>query len=134
MTQPSNVAIQVISAGPSGQLQTKCEDNAASGDNVMNFMTVAQSVNRSAVWQSGSTSGTADATFGGNHITVDANGNLTALGNFVGGSLSAGAGAITGGSLNVNSGTILGVLFPLQRRLFRLRGLGPSLVRCLLLG
>jgi hypothetical protein len=72
-------AIAIISAGPSGRVQTKCGDSAAGGDNLLVVWTTAVTQNRAAVWQT-TTAGSAvtGAQFGatGTQVSIGTNGNV----------------------------------------------------------
>ncbi len=82
----SDPAFMVISAGPSGNLQTKCGDTTAKGDNLMVQWPVSTSIQRSSVWQTSTvTVGTeqiSSTQFGetGHQLNVDALGDVTVPG------------------------------------------------------
>ncbi len=70
----SDPAFMVISAGPSGNLQTKCGDTTAQGDNLIIEWPVSTSIDRSAVWQTVTIGTQTSAQFGetGHQLNVDA--------------------------------------------------------------
>jgi hypothetical protein len=113
-------AFMIISGGPDGSLQTKCTDTAAQGDDLIIEWPVTVAINRSAVWQSTTTSGgTTQVQFGqvGTQLVVDSSGDLTTPGNVtVGGTTSVQAlsatsitdsGSLTAGSVST-TGNITG--------------------------
>jgi hypothetical protein len=112
----TNPAIEIISAGPDGKLQTSCGATSAVGDDIIVSMNAANAVNRSAVWQTGTIgSSTPDVYYGtvGHQLSIDANGNMTVPGNItVQGSYSSPNGNIglTNGlvSGNFQGGTVAG--------------------------
>jgi hypothetical protein len=95
----------VISAGPSGKLQTTCGDTAAKGDNLFVVWTTAVTQNHAAVWQT-VTQGTSvtGVEYGatGSKLSIDSSGNVAipgALG-VTGASSFAGGLSATSGSFN----------------------------------
>jgi hypothetical protein len=119
VASPALPAIMVISAGPDGNLDTKCGDTTAQGDDKINAMTVAEAINRANVWQVSSSS---QIKYGlaANPVAVNANGALQAamltLGSAAAatnsGQLSAVSanisGALTAGSTTFSGATITG--------------------------
>ncbi len=93
-------AIEIISAGPSGKIQTTCGSTVAGGDNLMVVWSTAVTQNRAAVWQT-TTSGTSvtGAQFGatGTQVDISASGNVTVPGTLgVAGTTSLGTTNISG--------------------------------------
>jgi len=79
----SGPAFMIISGGPDGNLQTKCTDTTAKGDDLIIEWPVTTAVNRSAVWQATVSGGsTTSVQFGqvGSQLVVDASGDLTVPG------------------------------------------------------
>jgi|GEM_PF-4053622 hypothetical protein len=99
-SSPTSPAFAVIGAGPDGVLQTKCGDTKASGDNLLQFVTVGAAAQRAATWNNQSNG---KATFGaaGSQISVDSEGNLTASG-----AINAASG--TFGSLSITNALTAG--------------------------
>ncbi len=113
----SNPAIQILSAGSTGVLNTSCGATTASTtpDNYAINMNASVAVNRSAVWQTGTIgSSTPDIYYGtvGHQLTVDANGNLTVPGNATvdGSYTSPGNITSTAGNLSAVGGAFSGSL------------------------
>jgi trimeric autotransporter adhesin len=91
-------ALMVISAGPSGKLQTTCGDETARGDNLLVVWSTAVTQNRASVWQT-VTQGTAvtGVQFGatGTQLNIDAQGDVTIPGKLgVAGTTTLGAGGL----------------------------------------
>ena len=113
-SQSSDPAFQIISAGPSGKLQTKCGDATAGGDNQIIAMNAINAINRAAVWQEGTLSnGSSGVYYGttGAQLGVDNNGNLIVPGTIAAGSnYSSATGNITltSGSISAAAVTLSG--------------------------
>src|SRR5579871_556136 len=118
-SSPGSPAVSIISAGPSGNLQTKCGDSTPVGDNTMTQVSVGSAVERSAVWETSTNNGQTSTHFGVNGLNVDATGDVTVpgfltvsgpsnLGSVPAGSLSAGSAGLgtlsVGGTSNLNGG------------------------------
>ncbi len=94
---PAAPAFVLLSAGPDGNLQTKCGDSAAQGDDSLTLLTVGEAINRAALWQSDASN---NVSYGstGSKVTIDSNGNLNAAGNITAaGILNGTSAAITNG-------------------------------------
>jgi hypothetical protein len=119
VSSPASPSIMVISAGPDGNLDTKCGDTIAQGDDKIIASTVAETINRANVWQVNSSS---QIKYGlaANPVLVNASGSMQAamltLGNATAatnsGQLSAVSanisGALTAGSTTFTGATITG--------------------------
>jgi hypothetical protein len=119
VSSPALPSIMVISAGPDGNLDTKCGDTIAQGDDKIIASTVAETINRANVWQVNSSS---QIKYGlaANPVEVNANGALQAAMLTLGsapaastsGQLSAISanisGALTAGSTTFSGATITG--------------------------
>jgi endosialidase-like protein len=119
VSSPSSPSIVVISAGPDGNLDTKCGDTIAQGDDKFITSTVAETINRANVWQVNSSS---QIKYGlaANPVEVNANGAMQAAMLTLGsapaastsGQLSAISanisGALTAGSTTFSGATITG--------------------------
>jgi hypothetical protein len=77
VSAPSAPSLMVISAGPDGQLDTKCGDTIAQADDRIITSTVAETINRANVWQVSSSS---QVKFGldSNAVRVNQDGSLLA--------------------------------------------------------
>jgi hypothetical protein len=77
VSTPSAPSLMVISAGPDGNLDTKCGDTTAQGDDRIITSTVAETINRANVWQVSSSS---QVKFGldSNAVRVNQDGSLLA--------------------------------------------------------
>jgi hypothetical protein len=94
---PASPAFVLLSAGPDGNLQTKCGDTTVQGDDSLTMLTVGEAINRAALWQSDASN---DVSYGatGSKVTVDSNGDLNAAGNITAaGNLYGASAAITNG-------------------------------------
>ncbi len=94
---PAAPALVILSAGPDGNLQTKCGDSVAQGDDSLTMLTVGEAINRAALWQSDASN---NVSYGstGSKVTIDSNGDLNAAGNITAaGSLNGASAAITNG-------------------------------------
>ena len=101
----SSLALMVLSAGPSGKLQTTCGDTAAKGDNLFVAWTTAVTQNHASIWQTVMEgSSIAGAQFGatGSQISIDTKGDVAIPGTLgVAGPASFTSGlASTSGSFN----------------------------------
>lgn len=107
-SNPSANAFVLLSAGSDGNLQTKCGDTSAQGDDGYIAISVATAINRAALWQANGNSISYGAA--GSEITIDNSGNLAMAGNLaVAGSTATQA--LTSDNLTVaNSATINGTL------------------------
>jgi len=119
VSSPASPSIMVISAGPDGNLDTKCGDTVAQGDDKIITSTVAETINRANVWQVNSSS---QIKYGlaANPVQVNANGSMTAdmltLGTATAASTSGQlsavsaniSGALTAGSTTFSGATITG--------------------------
>jgi len=78
----TNPAFMIISAGPDGKLETSCNDTAAKGDDTISILPATVAINRSAVWQTTPGANGTQAQFGqvGSQLIVSANGSLTVPG------------------------------------------------------
>lgn len=76
-SSPALPAIVILSAGPSGTLQTYCGDNAPRGDNGYYFINVANAIERSALWESKDNNAVQYGAVG-SQVTVGADGSVNA--------------------------------------------------------
>ncbi|MBV8649615.1 hypothetical protein [Paludibacterium sp.] len=92
-SMPASNALMIISAGPSGNLQTNCGATTAAADNVITTVSVATLINRAAVWQ---TDASSNASYGatGTKVVIDPSGDITAAG-----SITVGGGIIANGNI-----------------------------------
>jgi hypothetical protein len=88
-------AITVISAGPDGVLNTKCNTTTPSGDDRMTFSSVGETVNRANVWQVASST---QVKFGidTDAVRVNQDGSMSAASLTLSGPLVAASGTFTG--------------------------------------
>ena len=103
---PSDPAIMVMSAGPDGELDTKCGDTTAVGDDRMTKLTVAEAINRANTWQVSSAS---QVKFGidTDAVRVNQDGSMTAKSMTLAGATSA---EVLGVSLSGTNATLTGAL------------------------
>ena len=97
---PASPAFVLLSAGANGNLQTRCGDTSAQGDDNYLMVTVGAAINHAALWQ---TVGTSTVGFGatGTQVTVDNSGDVNAAGN-ISAQNAAIANAITAGTLTTS--------------------------------
>lgn len=105
VSSPTLPSIMVITAGPDGNLDTKCGDTNAQGDDKIISSTVAETINRANVWQVSSSS---QVKYGmaANPVAVNADGSITA--SML--TLGAAPAASTAGQLSVVSANVSGAL------------------------
>jgi hypothetical protein len=105
VSSPTLPSIMVITAGPDGNLDTKCGDTNAQGDDKIVSSTVAETINRANVWQVSSSS---QVKYGiaTNPVAVNADGSITA--SML--TLGAAPAATTSGQISVVSANVSGAL------------------------
>jgi hypothetical protein len=105
VSSPTSPSIMVITAGPDGNLDTKCGDTNAQGDDKIVSSTVAETINRANVWQVSSSS---QVKYGiaANPVAVNADGSITA--SML--TLGAAPAATNSGQLSVVSANVSGAL------------------------
>jgi hypothetical protein len=77
VSTPAAPSIMVISGGPDGQIQTKCGDTVAQGDDRINKLSVAEAINRANVWQV-NTASQVKYGIASNPVQVNADGSIQA--------------------------------------------------------
>jgi fibronectin-binding autotransporter adhesin len=105
VSSPTLPSIMVITSGPDGNLDTKCGDTTAQGDDKITSSTVAETINRANVWQVSSSS---QVKYGiaANPVAVNADGSITA--SML--TLGAAPAATTSGQISVVSANVSGAL------------------------
>jgi Chaperone of endosialidase len=104
----SSMAMQLMSAGSDGTLDTDCGDTTPAVDDYIERVTVAEAIDRANVWQQVTESGQSVVKYGGpsNPVKVKADGTVEAVALSVSGNGSIGGNLTVTGSLTAGSTSI----------------------------